>query len=189
MNWLMLLAASLMVPAPKPPSIGVFIDFDAVPSANSVDIMKSEAAKIMKSAGYKLDWRALKDNQGTEGFSNVVVVKFHGKCRVEYPSLLPRNPEQPVSLASSLVRDGHVLPFTDVRCDEVRKVMADGVPTDRQKALGMALGRIVAHELYHLLADTSKHAGAGLAKASHDWMELVGGTAAFRQSDLPTPVK
>ena len=87
MFWLMMLAASLAViaPAHKHPAIGVYIDFDAVPSQRSVDEMKREAGKIMDSAGYFLDWRALKQNQGNEAFSNVVVVKFHGKCRLEYP--------------------------------------------------------------------------------------------------------
>ena len=44
---------------------------------------------------------------------------------------------------------------------------------------------MVAHELYHFLADKTRHAAAGLAAASHDWLELVSGTAAFRETDLP----
>lgn len=187
MVWLVLLAAStvLSVQAPMYPAIGVFLDFDAVPSAVSVDVMKGEAAKIMKSAGYMLDWRALKENRGKETFASVVVVKFHGKCRLEYPARFDANAEENVTLASTMVRDGHVLPFSDVQCDQVRKVLAYGTSPDRQKALGLALGRVLAHELYHFLADTTKHAGAGLAKASHDWAELVGSAAFFHESDLP----
>ena len=62
MIWLMMLAASMaaMLPGQKHPAIGVYIDFDAVPSQRSVAEMKREAAKIMDSAGYFLDWRALK---------------------------------------------------------------------------------------------------------------------------------
>src|SRR4051794_28975921 len=87
MLWLMMLAASMAAVAPglKHPAVGVYIDFDAVPSQRSVDEMKREAGKIMDSVGYVLDWRALNQNQGTEAFSSVVVVKFHGKCRLEYP--------------------------------------------------------------------------------------------------------
>jgi hypothetical protein len=191
MLWLMMLAASMAVTvqAPKYPSIGVFIDFDAVPSPLSVDVMKREAAKIMKSAGYRLDWRALRENQGKEAFANVVVVKFHGKCRLEYPALSSAGADESVTLASTLVRDGHVLPYSDVQCDDVRRVLEYGTPPDRQKALGVALGRIVAHELYHFLADTTKHASAGLAKATHDWLELAAGAAAFRQSDFPAAAR
>ena len=53
------------------------------------------------------------------------------------------------------------------------------VPVDRQ-----ALGRVVAHELYHFLSNTTKHATAGLAAASHDWVELLSGKAAFREKDF-----
>src|SRR5438270_5231952 len=102
MVWLMMLAASMavMVSGHKHPAIGVYIDFDAVPSARSVEEMKREAGKILDSAGYFLDWRALKQNQGKETFSNVVVVKFHGKCRLEYP--LPGASDEEVTLSSTL---------------------------------------------------------------------------------------
>src|SRR5438270_2001875 len=121
MIWLMMLAASMaaMLPGQKHPAIGVYIDFDAVPSQRSVAEMKREAAKIMDSAGYFLDWRALKQNQGNEAFSNVIVVKFHGKCRLEYPT--SGSGDEEVTLASTLVDRGHVIPYSDVQCDQVRK--------------------------------------------------------------------
>src|SRR5436190_24233911 len=123
MLWLIILAASL---AGTPTNvnhsaIGVFIDFDAAPSSRSVYEMKKEAAKLMNSVGYQLDWRALKQNRGNESFSNVVVVKFHGKCRVEYP--LSGAGAGDVTVGSTLVDAGRVLPFSDVQCDEVRKAL------------------------------------------------------------------
>jgi hypothetical protein len=189
MLWLMVLAASMVVMTPghKRPAIGVYIDFDAVPSARSVEEMKREAGKILDSAGYFLDWRALKQNQGKESFAKVVVVKFHGKCQLEYP--LPGASDQEVALASTMVDRGHVLPFSDVQCDQVRKALPYATTPDRQKAFGLALGRVVAHELYHFLADKTRHAAAGLASASHDWLELVSGTPAFREQDMAPIVR
>src|SRR5215469_14041199 len=180
MLWLMILAASMAaIPATsKHPAVGVFIDFDAVPSARSVEAMKKEAAKLLNSAGYVVDWRVLKQNSGTESFANVVVVKFHGKCRLEYP--LPDASDGEVALASTKVEGGRVLPYSDVQCDQVRKVLPYTKQSDRQGALGMALGRVVAHELYHFLANTTKHASAGLASATHDWVELLSGAISFR---------
>src|SRR5215471_17166169 len=146
MVWLVMLAASMaaLAPGQKHPAVGVYIDFDAIPSPQSVDEMKREAGKIMDSAGYFLDWRALKQNQGKEAFSNVVVVKFHGRCRFEYP--LTGIGDEEVTLASTLVDRGHVLPFSDVQCDQVRKALPYTLSPDRQKAFGLALGRVVAHE-------------------------------------------
>jgi hypothetical protein len=37
----------------------------------------------------------------------------------------------------------------------------------------MALGRVVAHELYHILARTTSHATGGLAKASQSLRDLI----------------
>jgi hypothetical protein len=184
MLWLVMLAAALVVTPTtvKHPAVGVFIDFDAVPSPQSVAEMKKEAGKILNSAGYAIDWRALKQNHGTESFANVVVVKFHGKCKLEYPLAVATGDE--VTVASTMVDRGRVLPFSDVQCDEVRKALPYAKQGDRQRALGLALGRVVAHELYHFLANTTKHAGAGLAAASHDWAELFSGTASFREKDF-----
>jgi hypothetical protein len=147
--------------------------------------MKKEAGKIMNTAGYDLDWRSLKQNHGTEGFNNVVVVKFHGKCRLEFPVLAGSDVEVPVTLASTLVQDGRVLPFSEVQCDQVRKVLSYAPPKDRQKALGLALGRVVAHELYHFLANTTRHAATGVAAATHDWLDLTLGSASFHSGATP----
>jgi hypothetical protein len=189
MLWLMLLAASSVVTMPdrKHPAIGVYIDFDAMPSERSVEEMKREAGKILDSAGYLLDWRALKQNQGKESFANVVVVKFHGKCQLEYP--LPGASDQEVTLASTMVDRGHVLPFSEVQCDQVREALPYATTPDRQKAFGLALGRVVAHELYHFLADKTRHAAAGLASASHDWLELVTGRASLHEQDMAPIVR
>jgi hypothetical protein len=181
MLWLMLFAASFagFPAAPKHPAIGVFLDFDAIPSQRSIEEMKKEAGKILNTAGYELDWRNLKQNQGREGFHNVVVVKFHGKCRLEVPSLISQAVEGPVTMASTLVQDGRVLPFSEVQCDQVRRVLSYA-PKDRQRALGLALGRVVAHELFHFVLNTTRHAATGLTAATHDWMDLTLGAGASR---------
>ena len=75
------------------------------------------------------------------------------------------------------MENGRVLPFSEVRCDEVRKALSylapAASPEQRQVALGMAMARVVAHELYHMLARTTRHAMHGLARASQPLPELV----------------
>jgi hypothetical protein len=79
------------------------------------------------------------------------------------------------------VNHGEVMPYAEIQCDQIRTGLA-GVrlgpsQKDRQRALGLALGRVVAHELYHVLAKTTAHAEHGLAKyrrpdiaASQRWL-------------------
>src|SRR5436309_9409412 len=63
------------------PAVGVFLDFDSVPGAASVEVMKKEVDSLLK--GVSLNWRMLKENHGDELFSGLVVLKFKGTCKVE----------------------------------------------------------------------------------------------------------
>ncbi len=172
------------------PSVGVFLDFDSVPGTVPVDVMKKEVDKILRPSGVALDWRMASDNHGNEAFSGLVVLKFKGKCKLEGwgdipPGLLSGEEH---TLGETRVVNGHVLPFTEVRCDEVKRALAylrpEASQRERQKAFGIALGRVVAHELYHILASTTSHAARGLAKASESLEDLVtANSMGFRDED------
>jgi hypothetical protein len=107
------------------------------------------------------------------------VVKFKGKCRVETFGEIDQEPlpTGEHTLASTKLEKGHVLPFSQVQCNEVRNALAYLRPWadshERQTAMAMALGRVVAHELYHILSRTTTHAAHGLAQASQSLKDLV----------------
>ena len=44
---------------------------------------------------------------------------------------------------------------------------------------GRALGRVVAHELYHMLTNTGKHGKSGIARDSLSAQQLIGETLDF----------
>jgi hypothetical protein len=162
------------------PSVAIFMDFDSTPGSSSVEIMKHEVDELLKPAGIRLDWRLVRDNDGKQGFSGVVLLKFKGRCRAEswsQPTDLGSWGDQALTLGATQVSNGRVLPFSEVKCDEVRKALAYVKPgagqAERQRALGLALGRVVAHELYHILAGTTAHASEGLAKAYQSLTDLV----------------
>jgi hypothetical protein len=168
----------------KEPSVGIFVDFDAPPAPMAVEAMKRELGVIMKPTGLGLDWRELKENTGTEAFAGLVVVRFKGRCHVQ-PFVDETQPGL-VTLGSTLVSDGHVLPFTEINCEQVRKTLpyaGTSCDQERQCALGRALGRVVAHELYHALAKTTAHGGKGLAKATQSLRDLVVGALRFSPAD------
>jgi hypothetical protein len=75
------------------------------------------------------------------------------------------------------VRDGKVLPFSEVACDRVVQLLPDA--PNRQSILGKALARVLAHELYHALADVTRHASEGIAKATLAAVDLATGTIKF----------
>jgi len=81
--------------------------------------------------------------------------------------------------------DGKVLPFSDVECDRVRASIRSA--NGRQLSdlvLGRALARVLAHELYHVLARTPTHARAGLAKRSLSGIELSSDRLELKFADV-----
>jgi len=190
---LILLAAWTLLPgivalaenAPDPnldpsPSVAVFLDFDSTPGNSSLEIMKREVDGLLKPSGIHLDWKLVRDNDGRHAFPGLVVMKFKGRCRAENGSEPSRefgSLGETFALGSTQVANGHVLPYSEIECDQVRKALAYLHPgadqLERQHALGLALGRVVAHELYHILARTTEHAAQGLARASQSLRDLV----------------
>lgn len=168
------------------PSVGIFMDFESSPAPRSVEVMKNEVNKLMKSAGVSLVWHLTKENRGKQAFNGLVVLKFKGTCRAEgwtnpvaggAPSSNFTTLREAAPLGETQVASGEVLPFTEVECDRIRQALEYLEPgatvNQRQSALGLALGRVVAHELYHVLARTTRHAASGLAKASETLEDLV----------------
>src|SRR5215831_11440156 len=104
--------------AQSTPSVGVFLDFDSVPGAASVEVMKKEVNSLLK--GVSVNWRMLRENHGDEPFAGLVVLRFHGKCKVDP---WPQQTAQPGTrtLGETRVVNGHVLPFTEVQCDQVKQ--------------------------------------------------------------------
>ncbi|HEY1241924.1 MAG TPA: hypothetical protein VGF16_15280 [Bryobacteraceae bacterium] len=175
------------------PSVGVFMDFDAAPGDAALQTMETEVSRLLRPAGVSLDWRLAKENRGDESFAGLVVVKFKGSCRVERWSAPPEDfgtLGETRALGSTKVVNGRVLPFSEVECDQVRKALGYLDPavgsTERQRVLGVALARVLAHELYHVLGRTTGHAARGLAKASQSLQDLVSAPVMeFQQSDFP----
>jgi hypothetical protein len=110
-----------------------------------------------------------------EGDAAVIVSEFRGICEVPRPGTILAPPEAGAILASTAVSDGEVLPFIGVDCVTVARLLAPALPNEaarRNFLYGRALGRVVAHELFHALTGTREHDDSGIAKHS------------FRASDI-----
>jgi hypothetical protein len=166
----------LMAGGPSP--IAVFMDFKSEPSIEAISQMQREISTIMQPSGLEFDWRMMQNRQAGESFRDLVVFTFKGHCQTQgptYDELGPIAERQP--LASTRISDGHILPFSDVECNTIRSYisaqMASAKPSERAGILGRALGRVVAHEMYHMLASTSAHAQDGVARSFHTRKDLT----------------
>lgn len=176
------------------PNIGIYLTFDSTPAELPLQVMAHEVELLMQPSGVSLDWRLASLNRGDEPFAGVVLIRFKGACRVganldaanDFGSL-----GETRTLASAKVVKGRVLPYGEVQCDEVRRAADQLRPgstrDERERALGVALARVVAHELYHILGATTAHSHEGLAKPSHSLRDLASpGPFGFSERDSRT---
>jgi len=157
-------------------TVGVVLDFDQVPGKVPVEVMKKEVDALLKASGITLDWRTAGGPNGGASFDDLVFFKFQGRCKADSDAAaIP--PGETRALGMTRVENGRVLPFSEVKCDAVRQALTYLRPEanqgERQRALGMAMGRVVAHELYHILARTTAHAARGLAHTVESLEDLV----------------
>jgi len=171
---------------PAPPAevapIALYTQFQQEPPQAVTDALRDELEFIMAPLGLRFEWRSLPNVRGDEIAVELAVLTFKGRCDVT--GLLPRT-TNPGALGWTHVSDGVILPFSDIDCDHVRgflqKQLLQQPVQEREPAFGRALGRVVAHELYHIFANTHKHGSEGVGKPAYTVKELL--DDAFRFED------
>ena len=174
-------ATSLAAKSPITPLTAVILP-DGRYSPVALREMGREAANILKKSGVALQWRLQVPSQASEGL--LVVVMVHGRCEIDGAA-----PDfRPGPLGWSHEVNGTVLPFSELACDSIRSAVqfAPGAANQIRGniLLGRAMGRVLAHELYHIVADTSKHGRGGVAQAAFSPRELTAGQFELQQSDI-----
>jgi hypothetical protein len=154
--------------------VSLYAQFQVEPPEAVMDALREELATIMAPLGLHFKWRALAGVRGNEVSVELAVLTFKGRCDVH--DLVLRT-GVPGALGWTHVSDGAILPFADVDCDRLRgfvqKDLLSFDADEREAVFGRALGRVVAHELYHIFANTSRHGSDGVAKAAYTVQELL----------------
>lgn len=120
-------------------------------------------------------------------FSNeILMTRIRGNCRVDaMPALHPHKAD---TLGRTLVTDGRILPYIELDCRQISgavKQQLMGKPmAERQRLLGRAMARVLAHEIYHVLAQTHRHGPHGVAAETMTGDDLVKDRLDFRFEEL-----
>jgi hypothetical protein len=157
----------------------VYLSGSAQPQ-RSIEYMKLELGHLMRTAGYRVEWSDA--HPSTD--SVLIVVKLRGACEVN-----ETGPAKPGSLASTAVTDdGRILPFSSIDCDSLTQLLASQLATQsrvrRDFLYGRAMARVLAHEIYHVLLETSNHSREGVARAGFTAGDLLSEHFEFEQSTL-----
>jgi hypothetical protein len=164
--------------------ITLYTQFQQAPSEGVLEALQDEVETIMAPIGLRFEWRDLNLNAGHEVSAELAVVSFKGRC--DTAGLMGHSKFEG-ALGWTHVSDGQILPFTDVSCDRVREFVQPALLTyraeDREERYGRALGRVLAHELYHIFGNTMRHGSMGVAKESYSVQDLLSDDFLFQAKE------
>jgi hypothetical protein len=159
------------------PRVGVFLDFDQEPPATAILAMQREVGIVFADTGARFSWLMLNKDARLQTFDDLAVLRFRGSCHMPQIESPADADGLKINLASTEVRSGRVTAYSSVECDQITACLANvlrgSAVSVRQTAFTRALGRVVAHELYHILAHTREHTHAGISKALQSPFDLI----------------
>lgn len=153
--------------------VTVVMQFSEGFSPQALQEMQAEADRIVRKAGVRLAFRH-RAEAAEDSYNELIFFKMSGRCEMDaFPAMLDeRGP-----LAFTFTTDGRILPFGEVKCDRLREsiktAMSGSDYSQANQLLGRAMGRVLAHELYHMIAQTKGHGKGGVAKESLSAHQLI----------------
>ena len=165
--------------------VTLYHKFQVDPPAAVMAALQDELEVIMDPIGIRFDWRSLNAVRGNEVSVELAVITFKGRCDATGLTFHSVNPG---ALGWTHVSDGVILPFADVDCDRIREFVQRDLlyfePKRREGVLGRAIGRVLAHELFHIFANTAHHASDGVAKSAYTVQELLSDDFQFGEGEM-----
>jgi hypothetical protein len=149
-------------------TLALYLDSPRGLDAESSSVMREELQRLLAPAGLEIAWKRMMDRRAGENFDLVVVTSFAGSCTVDKRSA--PLPPAALSLADTSISDGHILPFFKVDCTRLIAMLGSQV---EPATFGRALARVAAHEIYHIVAQTTEHQERGVAKAAFSVRDLT----------------
>lgn len=161
-------------------AVGVYLKTDATASAASLPFMREELANLLAPAGIQLQWL----KPGTPNLTgHTISVELRGSCQPRESSakFKDRTP-----LASTAVQDGKVLPFSWVDCAALDRFLGTSLHSvsKRDEVYGRAIGRLLAHEFFHVLTASEEHTSSGVSKTAFSVADLLSERLTFQQDAL-----
>jgi len=178
LKFILLCLAAAAVPAigenraQPTPRITLYARFEQEPPPAVMEGLQQELEAIMDPIGLHFEWRSL-NVASFEVSAELAVVTVRGRC--DTAGITYRSKAEG-ALGFTHISDGQILPFTELNCDRLRHFVQSELmlmhPREREAAYGRALGRVLAHELYHVFANTTRH-GTGVAKEAYTVRDLT----------------
>jgi hypothetical protein len=131
--------------------------------------LQQETSALFDPDSYRVQW--LNQPRQVEA-EFLVMVDFEGHCDANSPASSPTIAKR---LASTVVEDGRILPFVRVNCGALTELLSPALDRnpDAERLYGRALGRLLAHELYHVVGRAVNHTAGGVAQSAVSRQDLL----------------
>lgn len=150
------------------------VEYETAPAPESLTEMRKELSGILEKTGLQVEWKLRSEIKLGDSLNDLAVIRLRGNCRME---AMPVVFDERGPLAFAHTTDGEILPFTEVVCDRVRgltrSAMFGGEHARGNQLLGRAMARVVAHELYHVVAGEHQHDKEGITRSSLSGRQLI----------------
>jgi hypothetical protein len=154
-----------------PPSVGLFVSWDQPPAEAFLKQLRREVGRIFRPTGLRLVWE-LGSGKKPGVYHRVIVVRLQGRCGSDRVGDF-RDDDLPkdARLGWTFVVDGDVIPHSVVDCDQVARTVAAMRSRFSSNILlhamfARAAGRVLTHEMMHVLLQTPEHDGAAFTRPS-----------------------
>ena len=142
--------------------------------------LQVELQRVLTPAGINVAMQPAGRSSGNDEFQLLVVGAFQGDCSVDTLARVRPVALRSGPLADASVSQGQVLPYFRVDCDRLVRTLTPAlqrldVPM-REALLGRAIARVMAHEIYHIVAQTTAHAESGIGKTVLSIADLTANT-------------
>jgi hypothetical protein len=170
--WIVLVLCRLSTPVhAESPTLALYIKQNESLPFELTQTAQSELRRVFDSVGIDVVWRDFSGRTAGEDFDFVAIASISGSCTPsEQRANVRSTPQKLVSLADTSVSKKEIFPFFTVNCNHL--IAAMGRQTS-PSMLGRAMARLMGHELYHIIAKTTDHQQAGIAKAVFTLEDLV----------------
>ena len=174
-----------VIPTEAVNEITLLIRSDRALALKTRATLETELRLLLAPARVVPTIRDLDAKASARQFQELVVVTLNGPCQIEMQS---RRRFTTGALASAHSTDGQVLPFIEVACDRISDTMWPALRGADFKRLpelfGRAMARVLAHELYHVLARTKEHGYSPLTSKTLNGQQLLAEQVQFEETDL-----
>jgi|SRR5215469_5289629 len=153
--------------------------FEVEPPGQVVDAIQEELDGIMSPIGWHFHWETLSKANEVMG-TKLAIIHFKGECTV---GDLTTYGGYQITLGATAISDGKIIPFADIYCNSIRALLAPDLASIKEsrqvQAYGRAIGRVLAHELYHIFTEERRHGSGGLAEPQFESKELLASNFLF----------